>query len=306
VRIRSPISALVGNRLYSSPRCPTQEAHEQLVGSRMISRLWLRLREAGRRPPLPARWRRVRASAAGLDALLLEPRVLDGASVLVLLHGSGHSPAVFAPGGSLASLIEADYPALIVMPDGRSSWHLDSPGAQWESGFLRLLRWLADRYPLRVDRAAWGICGFSMGGFGAIRLAAQHPDVFGYASSILGLLDIESLWPEHRALFRLLGPERAAWEAANPLSLVGRLQGIRVRITTGTEAFDRLQNERFVRRSRDVGLSVDYSVLPGGHHIALVSEALPTHLRFHAEAARTLAAGVPSGTHPACSPRRSC
>src|SRR6202035_4829618 len=43
-------------------------------------------------------------------------------------------------------------------------------------------------YRVRTERAARGITGFSMGGYGALQLAFAHPELFGSASAHSGAL----------------------------------------------------------------------------------------------------------------------
>ena len=77
----------------------------------------------------------------------------------------------------------------------------------------------------RIDREyrtlarpeAWGICGFSMGGGGALRLTLKHPDPFGAVASLAAAIEkspddnegdnayrhAAALTPEQRARLRL-------------------------------------------------------------------------------------------------------
>jgi dienelactone hydrolase len=56
-----------------------------------------------------------------------------------------------------------------------------------ETMFLKeLMPAIEARYRVRTDRAGRGICGYSMGGNGAVRLAAKFPDRFCAAASIAG------------------------------------------------------------------------------------------------------------------------
>ena len=117
--------------------------------------------------------------------------------VLYLLHGVLDSPEVWVEPvydgmtieATMDSLIAAGEigPAIVVMPNGRNayggSYYANSPvSGGWADFIARDLVAHMDRVyrtiPARESRA---ILGHSMGGFGAIRLAMLHPEVFSVA-----------------------------------------------------------------------------------------------------------------------------
>ncbi|WP_067696782.1 alpha/beta hydrolase [Nocardia jejuensis] len=70
----------------------------------------------------------------------------------------------------------------------------------WETFLSNQLRWaLRDRLGFNPNRN--GIFGLSMGGSGALTLAAYHPDQFSYAGSFSGYLNISA--PSMRELIRV-------------------------------------------------------------------------------------------------------
>ena len=119
--------------------------------------------------------------------------------LVVLLHGLGGHPEswlVYAEiGAHLDAAVEAKRlpPCLVVLPQGDSGYWAD-----WIDGEHPWASWLADglladvraRYPVRTDPAGVAIVGASMGGFGALSAALQHPDLFGFAVSLSGT-DVE-------------------------------------------------------------------------------------------------------------------
>ena len=55
--------------------------------------------------------------------------------------------------------------------------------------FVReLMPFIERTYRIRATRATRGITGFSMGGFGAMRMAFLHPELFGSVSSHSGAM----------------------------------------------------------------------------------------------------------------------
>ena len=206
---------------------------------------------------------------------------------LYLLHGSGHAPQSYFALLSTERLLPIVSDLCLVFVDGQKGWYLDSPieaENQREQAFLRTLEAVERRFPAGRARENRGICGFSMGGFGAMRLATRHPDKFASASSILGPLDIGPLWPEYPALRRLLGTDSETWQEHNPAAHVERLARVRLMLTTADGAWDRPLNESFAAACRSHGVDAVYRQYPGEHGTDFVAERLAEHLEFHVRA----------------------
>jgi hypothetical protein len=98
--------------------------------------------------------------------------------------------------------------------------HYMKPGAlgKYESYILELVEYLRNRSSLKgklLPPPHTGIGGFSMGGFGALKIALRHPEFFRSASSQSGLVDIElltskvvlkTMMPEFLEVFGSLAP----------------------------------------------------------------------------------------------------
>lgn len=86
-------------------------------------------------------------------------------------------------------------PAILVLPDAFTklggSQYVNSPavGSYEEYVARELVEWVDAHYPTDPGRRA--VCGKSSGGFGALRLAMRHPDVFRAAGSISGDVGFE-------------------------------------------------------------------------------------------------------------------
>jgi S-formylglutathione hydrolase FrmB len=80
---------------------------------------------------------------------------------------------------------------LIVAPDGTGSWFSDfhDKSRRYEE-FLTgdLPRWIESHYRALPGKKARGITGISMGGYGAVKTALKHPDLFDSVSSLSGAL----------------------------------------------------------------------------------------------------------------------
>jgi enterochelin esterase family protein len=123
----------------------------------------------------------------GFD-LYLPPDLPDLAQVPViyLLHGTDSSGGDWLDQGDLATCADRLIAAgelprvIVVMPDAENSWYVDSPphsgaGAYGTAIGRELPRWIEAHFPARRDGAGRAIGGYSMGGFGSLRLALAHP-----------------------------------------------------------------------------------------------------------------------------------
>ncbi|HEX8359732.1 MAG TPA: alpha/beta hydrolase, partial [Longimicrobium sp.] len=135
--------------------------------------------------------------------------------VLYVLHGFDATLQAFETGRLpvrtiMDSLIAAGRarPMIVVVPNARNAYggafYTNSPVAgNWEDFVVReLVAHVDRRYRTRPRAASRGIDGHSMGGYGALRLAARHPDVFGavYAASpcCFGPRVMDDLGAHHR------------------------------------------------------------------------------------------------------------
>ena len=193
--------------------------------------------------------------------------------VLYLLHGSGHTPHSvlheIRPQDGIASIGQS----LLVVLEGGQGWWLDSPtvaDSRYEQYVLELVALVDRRYSSVRNRRGRGLCGFSMGGYGAMLMACRRPDLFGSASSLLGPLDIEQMFPTYERLCLLLGADRATWQQHNPARLAGRLNGTALYFCTAANAFDWPQNEAFASVLRQLQIPFGYATHPGSHDSAFV------------------------------------
>jgi len=117
--------------------------------------------------------------------------------VLYLLHGLGGNQKDWQQAGNVEqtadALIESGTidPLLIVMPAAGNSWYVNSravggPG-EFETVIIdELLPHIEANHDVAPGRDNRTIAGLSMGGFGALRLAYAHPDLFSAVASMSG------------------------------------------------------------------------------------------------------------------------
>lgn len=156
------------------------------------------------------------------------------------------------PGKGDAARILADRELITVMPDcGIAGWYADwaQPGAQgqprWESYLIgQLLPWVDATFRTTGHRGGRAVAGLSMGGFGAMSLAARHPDTFVSASSFSGAVD-NRYSPElvtttsaldggtPTSVFGDRETDEIVYRGHNPVDLAGNLRGLSVDLYTG-------------------------------------------------------------------------
>src|SRR5882762_2106949 len=118
--------------------------------------------------------------------------------VLYLLHGgAGGNSAQWTTGGGAAEAITDNRPIITVMPDGGkvgwyTNWVDQSSGAQaWRTFHVdQLVPWIDANLRTIASKSGRAVAGLSMGGFGAIRYAQDRPDLFAYAGSFSGAVDL--------------------------------------------------------------------------------------------------------------------
>ncbi len=152
-------------------------------------------------------------------------------------------------------------------------------------------RWIVDEVPAAARMAApclseaspIFIAGLSMGGFGALRLGAKHPERFRAASGHSSATHLEQLRDyveEPLATFTALEEDRSVLD--NLLRQKNR--PLRFRFDCGTED-PLLEANRSLHKSLlSAGISHVYEEFPGGHEWPYWEKHLERSLRFFAEA----------------------
>jgi putative tributyrin esterase len=109
---------------------------------------------------------------------------------------------------------------LIVMPDADNSWYTNSatvPHDKFEDYIVKdLVSEIDTKYRTIRERHVRAIAGLSMGGYGAVKIALRHPELFTFAASLSGALNaprnLDHLRPEFSAkLLEVFG------KAKNPI-----------------------------------------------------------------------------------------
>ncbi|MBI3896621.1 MAG: hypothetical protein HY313_11895 [Acidobacteria bacterium] len=186
---------------------------------------------------------------------------------------------------------------LIVTPDGGRSFYLNSrDGSERYEDFLieEFIPAIERRYRAVGNRAGRGISGFSMGGYGALRLAFLHPQLFASVSAHSAALfddmpaDVaESLGGRSYPFGKPFDP--AFWRQNTPLTIAGKandLKGLRIYFDCGQQddyGFDagaRALHDILVKR----GIPHEFHLYPGNHSGQYMAEHFDESLEFHSRA----------------------
>jgi S-formylglutathione hydrolase FrmB len=227
--------------------------------------------------------------------------------VLYFLHGLGENEQALMNSGGWG-LIEdlrqqnkvGDF--LMVAPEGRGSFFINSAdGHERYSDFFlsEFLPYIETHYRIIRDRKHRGVTGLSMGGYGALRFAFAHPELFGSVSAQSAALITETpqqLNADSRGagqLGRLLGgvfgnPVNVAhWQQNNPFDLARKNQ---IQITTQAIYFNCGQQDDFgfedgaARMHKQLlgeGVRHEFHLYPGGHSADYFLSHMGETIQFH-------------------------
>jgi S-formylglutathione hydrolase FrmB len=190
---------------------------------------------------------------------------------------------------------------LVVAPGAPGSWFSDSSDGKrrWEE-FLTgdFVREFEARYRVVPGPSGRGVTGISMGGFGAVKMALKHPNLYGAVSSLSGALipiGIDDLrrygWITRFTLKRVFG------KRPDPKTLSGNdvwdlLHGAHfprppfvAQLRAGTEDYYGLDGvaAQFGAFLNERGVPTEIVLEPGGHDWAYWSRALVPIAEWHAK-----------------------
>ena len=111
--------------------------------------------------------------------------------VLYLLHGGNEDFRTFDTQHDIQKLT-AGRDLIVVMPDASTGWYSDPVSSNlgprnWETFHIdQLLPWIDANFRTHPDARGRAVAGFSMGGFGSLKYAARHRDLFCSVSAHSG------------------------------------------------------------------------------------------------------------------------
>jgi S-formylglutathione hydrolase FrmB len=191
---------------------------------------------------------------------------------------------------------------IVVMPDGGKTFYVNSFDGKerYEDFFIQeFVPAIDQKYRTIATAHTRGISGTSMGGFGALHLAMQHPDVFGSASAHSAALlakfpdpfPTEGRWPFYARV--LQGPfgsplNEAFFEKNNPITLAEhpeQFSQLKLYFDCGDQ--DRYGFDQGAKVLDQVltakGFAHEFAIRPGNHGWSYLGEYLHFSLEFHSK-----------------------
>jgi len=234
--------------------------------------------------------------------------------ILYLLHGLGDNEQTLFNSGGWTLLDDlrkqqkmGDF--LIAAPEGRRSFYVNSAdGSVLYSDFFlqEFMPHIERKYRIVAGRAGRAITGISMGGYGALRFAFAHPELFSAVSAQSAALIMESPQQLDAAaqgglpLLSVLGPvfgkpiDVRHWNENSPFALAkrnaARLTKLSIYFNCGQEdnyGFEKGATALHRELERE-HVKHEYHAYPGDHSINYFLAHFAEVMEFHSRAFRLL------------------
>ncbi|WP_460962403.1 alpha/beta hydrolase [Parasphingorhabdus pacifica] len=218
-----------------------------------------------------------------VDLLTIYPEGIprEGLPVCLVLHGrygDARNSAAGLPAWLSAAVARGAVPpfALLAVDGGSNSyWHrVEGDDPMWML-IDEVPRWLGERGLGGEDGQPFGVCGISMGGFGALvytRRRNEHRIPLRSTAVVSPALVTDWSTMRKRGAFA----NEADWAELDPLRHVGALGDVPLGVWCGT-------SDRFIKGARrfiDLANPEVASTTPGGHNSRYYRKALPEMIRF--------------------------
>lgn len=213
--------------------------------------------------------------------------------VLYLLHGATDDDTIWTRRTSIERYA-SEAGLAVVMPSAAISFYTNERHGYRYGDHVteEIPRLVAETFQVSTAREDTFVAGLSMGGFGAMKLALNHPERFAAAASMSGALDLRGgdlAQDRPDFLDRIWGglPEQGSPDdLPTLLGRADRDELPRLWVGCGTEDFLWDDNERFIGAAERAGVELTVSITGGGHtwdlwdrEIAKIIDWLPLRSR---------------------------
>lgn len=208
--------------------------------------------------------------------------------VFYLLHGLSDDYSMWQRKTSIGRYVQM-LPLMVVMPDGGRGFYTDAAqGFAYESAIVRDIIGFIDRtFHTRAERQGRCIGGLSMGGYGALKLALKHPDLFVSANGHSGAYGFaHGQWRAEQDEFIRIAGQNPTGGPDDVFALAQRAEAARLpalRFDCGTSDFLLDQNREFHAHLQSLNIAHEYAEFPGAHDWAYWDKHVQSALRFHAK-----------------------
>ena len=212
--------------------------------------------------------------------------------VFYLLHGLSDDHTAWVRRTSIERYIE-HLPLIVVMPNGERGFYTDSksnPKAAFETNLVRdLIGFVDNTFQTIPNRLGRVIGGLSMGGYGAIKIALKHLDLFCAAVSHSGALGFASRafskddeWSREWIPVFGENPQGGSEDIFALIERADRNLLPALRIDCGVDDHLIEDNRRFHQHLSRLGIPHEYQEFPGEHNWAYWDEHVPEAIAFFA------------------------
>ena len=229
---------------------------------------------------------------------------------LYFLHGLGENEQTLLRSGGWGLIEDLRQQQkirefILVAPEGRGSFFINSAdGDDRYSDFLltEFIPYTEAHYRIIHDRKSRGVTGLSMGGYGALRLAFSHPELFASVSAQSPALitespqqmdaDLRDAGPLAKLLAGVFGNpiDVAHWRANNPFDLARQnrvqIKAVAIYINCGADdeyGFAEAASKMHQQLLRE-GVGHEFHLYPGGHDAEYFLTHLGETMEFHGRA----------------------
>lgn len=222
--------------------------------------------------------------------------------VLYLLHGAWGDHTSWVREGNAGRIADQTIAAgfasemIIVMPDasgidpdhgGKHMGYFNMPGWAYEDFFFKeFIPYIEKAYRIRADKQHRAIAGLSMGGGGTTVYAQRHPDIFGSACSLSGLLSdfsgSQSMMQSELTDFAesVRAADAVVFVKNATPQQIEQLKGVRWYFDCGDDDYLYEGNLNLYMTMRVKQIPLQFRMRDGGHTWEYWQSALPTVLQF--------------------------
>lgn len=209
--------------------------------------------------------------------------------VFYLLHGLSDDYSTWQRRTSIERYVE-NLPLIVAMPDGFRGFYTDHKEGPAYGRYMieDVIGFVERSFPARKEREARCIGGLSMGGYGALRLALAHPELFISASSHSGACHAGHNDPrvEKDPEFRRIFGPRPKGSAHDIHALAEKLARDggtipQLHLDCGSEDFLLQPNRDFVAHLKKLKVPHQYTEYPGSHTWEYWDLHVRKALQFH-------------------------